>query len=110
MSAEKWTKGDYQIADDGRFVYVLNEDGTNRIWAHVEAGETARFGRERKTSNEEAQATATLFAASSELYETLAAAREHIMAEAEARNYDPPAPTELVASMDYALKKARGEV
>lgn len=37
------------------------------------------------------------------LREALVAAREHIMSEADARDYDPPVPCELVADMEHAL-------
>lgn len=37
------------------------------------------------------------------LREALEAVREHIMSEADARDYDPPVPCELVADMEHAL-------
>lgn len=52
---------------------------------------------------------ANLIAAAPEMLEALEAAYEHIMSEAEARDYDPPVPTKLVADMTAAIAKARGD-
>lgn len=113
MSETKWTPGEYKRA--GSTVYVLNEQGANRISARVEQGHVGKarspFDLDTRTSLEEAEATAQIFTAAHELYEALEAMIEPFNGfskqEVERRT-DPPQFRRVMAAR-AALAKARGE-
>ena len=55
------------------------------------------------------RADAHLIAAAPDMYGALEVDLDYIMTEAEKRDFDPPVPCELLADIEHALAKARGE-
>lgn len=69
----KHTRGEWKR--DDAFVYALNENGTNRFWAAVNAGRTSLGD---PTSHEEVVDNAKLFAAAPAMYDELKRLRDSL--------------------------------
>ncbi|WP_341702572.1 hypothetical protein [Ferrovibrio sp.] len=111
MSESKHTKGPY--LRDGALVYALNEDGTNRFCAYVQVGfvEQPRRGAAVRTTTEEAQATAALFAAAPDLLAALEEAEEGLASSYQVCDYPANGRSQqdrALASVRAALARAKG--
>lgn len=94
---------------DGRTVYALNEDNTNRFSARIEGGFQSKSWRGQVwTPSDEVEATAVLICAAPEMLEALKAALDYLLNEAESRKYNPPVDATIIANLEHAIAKAEG--
>lgn len=107
MNSSAHTPGPYLA--ERNFVYALNEDGSNRMFASVQAGYVRQprkiRGADIKTSDEEAVATARLIAAAPELLEAL----ENFLADHAIFKSEQPCPCNLCRMGKPAIAKALGK-
>ena len=106
MGGRKYTPGPWKskkvMSGNGTYyAEIITDDG--RLIAEVAGCDWD--GR----NGEEGDDNANLIVAAPDMLEALVSAREYIMAEAEARGYEPPVPSEIVADMDDAVAKAKGK-
>ena len=97
------TPGPWKVGEDEPFVYALNNAGTNRFFAGVQAGWLTEGGTNKptdvRTSHDEIMANARLIAAAPDLLEAL----EKLLAFHIAAHNHP-----IHAAARAAIKKARG--
>ena len=109
MPETKWTPGLYERS--ATTVYAVNEEGSNRFSAFVDAGferKSARPGGTKRTTHEECEATAQLFTAAPDLYEALDEMRALWVFVCNLHGWDPDHMAQHAKAV-ASLAKARGE-